>query len=183
MISQLHLEKLLIYEPLVLALLGLFLYVRQWTAKALGFSFKLADLPSGLLLAIGTYAAAWLLWFVMTQISGKSFTELAATRIALPGFKMMTVIAVSIVNPIFEELFVCAYAVSFVQRYRGRFVAVVISAALRFLYHLYQGVAGALSVLGVGVVFAAYFAWKKRAWPVVIAHGLLDLIALAPFIG
>ena len=181
-ISELHLQKLLIFEPIVLAILGLFLFVRRWNAKKLGFSFTLADLPIGVLLAITTYAAVWLGWLGVTAITGRSFADMPSTQVALPGFTIATVAAVSIVNSIYEELFVCAYVVSFMQRSRSNLTAVLSSAGIRFLYHLYQGLGGALSVLGVGLVFAAYFAMKRRSWPLVIAHGLLDLVALAPFV-
>ena len=116
------------------------------------------------------------------MITGRSFADMPSTQIALPGFQIATVVAVSIVNSIYEELFVCAYVVSFVQRSHGTTTAVLTSATIRFLYHLYQGLSGALSVLGVGLVFAAYFAKKNRSWPLVVAHGLLDIVALAPFV-
>jgi membrane protease YdiL (CAAX protease family) len=44
--------------------------------------------------------------------------------------------------------------------------------------HLYQGPLSLISIVPGGLVFAWYYAATRRLWPVVIAHGLLDALAL-----
>ncbi len=56
-----------------------------------------------------------------------------------------TVAITSLVNSVFEEVFVCAYVISALQEKRGLAVAVNVSVALRVTYHLYQGALGALT--------------------------------------
>lgn len=57
--------------------------------------------------------------------------------------------------------------------------AVNISAAIRLSYHLYQGVAGVLSVVPMGLLFAIWFARTRQLWPLIVAHAIVDFIGLA----
>jgi membrane protease YdiL (CAAX protease family) len=75
-------------------------------------------------------------------------------------------------------VFVCAYIVSALKERRGVAFAVNVSTALRVTYHLYQGAAGVISVVPVGLVFAYYYARNGKLWPLIVAHGILDFIAL-----
>jgi len=64
----------------------------------------------------------------------------------------------------------------------------LVSAAIRGSYHLYQGFGGFLGNLAMGVVFGLLYLRWKRVMPLVIAHTLIDCFAfvgyslLAPYI-
>jgi membrane protease YdiL (CAAX protease family) len=77
-----------------------------------------------------------------------------------------------------EEVVVVAY---FVTRLRQlgltELAAVGTSALLRGTYHLYQGWGGFLGNVAMGVLFGLVFVRTRRAWPIVIAHFLLDVAA------
>jgi membrane protease YdiL (CAAX protease family) len=51
------------------------------------------------------------------------------------------------------------------------------TALLRGSYHLYQGFGGGLGNLLMGLVFALWWMWTRRLWPLVLAHALLDVVA------
>ena len=53
--------------------------------------------------------------------------------------------------------------------------AVAASAVLRGSYHLYQGWGGFAGNLAMGLLFGAIFVRRRRTWPFVIAHFLLDV--------
>jgi membrane protease YdiL (CAAX protease family) len=53
--------------------------------------------------------------------------------------------------------------------------AVGAGALLRGGYHLYQGWGGFLGNLAMGILFGVVFVRTRRAWPLVIAHVLLDV--------
>ena len=55
--------------------------------------------------------------------------------------------------------------------------AIAASALLRGSYHLYQGWGGFLGNVAMGVLFGFVFVRTRRAWPIVIAHFLLDVAA------
>jgi membrane protease YdiL (CAAX protease family) len=75
-----------------------------------------------------------------------------------------------------EEVIVLAYLVTRVEQLgasaRG---AVIASALLRGTYHLYQGWGGFAGNLVMGLFFGALFVRRRRAWPFVVAHFLLDV--------
>ena len=53
--------------------------------------------------------------------------------------------------------------------------AIGLSALLRGSYHLYQGWGGFLGNFAMGALFGFVFVRTKRAWPLVLAHALLDV--------
>ncbi|MGZ4131105.1 MAG: CPBP family intramembrane glutamic endopeptidase [Actinomycetota bacterium] len=76
------------------------------------------------------------------------------------------------------EEFIAAYLITRLQQLRlTPMAAVGLSALLRGSYHLYQGWGGFLGNLAMGALFGFVFVRTKRAWPLVIAHVLLDVSA------
>lgn len=60
---------------------------------------------------------------------------------------------------------------------------VLASSVLRGSYHLYQGIGPFIGNVVMGVVFAAYFLWRRggRVMPLVIAHTVLDVISFVGY--
>jgi uncharacterized protein len=76
------------------------------------------------------------------------------------------------------EEFIAAYLITRLRQLRLTSVsAVATSALLRGAYHLYQGWGGFLGNLAMGALFGLVFVRTRRAWPLVIAHVLLDAAA------
>ena len=59
--------------------------------------------------------------------------------------------------------------------------SLVLSAALRGCYHLYQGFGAGLGNIVMGVVFG--YSWQRngRLWPLILAHGLIDTVAFVGY--
>ncbi|GIV00321.1 MAG: membrane protein [Actinomycetota bacterium] len=75
-----------------------------------------------------------------------------------------------------EEVVAVAYLVTRLQQLRATPAAAVgASALLRGAYHLYQGFGGFAGNLAMGLFFGALFVRTRRAWPLVVAHVLLDV--------
>lgn len=90
---------------------------------------------------------------------------------------MLVLLVFIVVNSVFEETLVTGYVVTALSE-QGAALAITASTLLRFAYHLYQGPVASLSVLPLGVVFAAVY-WKYRnVWPLAAAHTVANLIAL-----
>jgi hypothetical protein len=86
------------------------------------------------------------------------------------------VLALSLVNGIYEETFLCFLVDAF--RGHGASVAIGVSTLVRLLYHVYQGPLGSVSIVLYGVIMAGFY-WRTRwLWPVAFAHVLADLVAL-----
>jgi hypothetical protein len=137
-----------------------------------------AAYPSGreLAMAIGLAVASTTVWALPWVLFAPGDTGASSSGAGLswPG-----ILAVSIINPLFEELFLCAYMLPFLAKRRGPVVAVAASLLVRLSFHTYQGPVGLLSIGLVGLVFTLFYARTQRLWPVLIAHGALDFLALA----
>jgi membrane protease YdiL (CAAX protease family) len=88
-------------------------------------------------------------------------------------------LAVSLLNPVFEEVFVCGYVISALKERRGTTTAINVSAGIRVFYHFYQGALGILGITPMALIFAYWFARTGRLWPLIVAHAVSDFVALA----
>ncbi|WIH04791.1 CPBP family intramembrane metalloprotease [Xanthomonas translucens pv. graminis] len=174
--SAASLWGMVFYELLVLALLFPVLWFRGWTPRTLGLRWQGRDIrPAiGLLVAciLACYPVQWLGTYMAEEVN-PSMDAMVAGKLSLAA-----VVAVSLINPIFEEMFVCAYVIRALQPNHSPAFAVNVSVAIRASYHLYQGPIGAISLVIVGLVLGWWFVRTGRLWPAIIAHGLMDLLAL-----
>jgi membrane protease YdiL (CAAX protease family) len=163
-----------------LAVLGFVFWIsrtRGWSIRDLGLR------PSWRLTAIGI-----LLFFTMVIVL---FGVAAGIIVLAPnllhhrpsvaiGLSYVGILATVIVNPLFEEVLVCGYVIRRLAN-SGAAVAIGFSAVVRFLYHVHLGVAS-LGPAVVGFGFGCLFWRYRQLWPLVIAHSLIDLAALAALI-
>jgi membrane protease YdiL (CAAX protease family) len=179
-ISDSHLQGLVIYELAVMLILGSFLYLRGWNLEQLGFRITTKDTLTGLALVILIYLINVVVWkllsFSMPGLMQKS------QPFATGDLSLWSILVISLVNPVFEEVFVCGYVIRALSKRRGMAFAINISVGIRTLYHLYQGVAGIVMIIPLGLLFAYWFARTGRIWPLLVAHGLLDFIGLVHYI-
>src|SRR6185436_19951517 len=89
---------------------------------------------------------------------------------------MEIVFVVSVVNGVFEELFVAGYTITALQQARGMWTAINVSTAIRVLYHLYQGPFAFLTIAPMGLLFGYVYARTRQLWPLIVAHVLIDII-------
>ena len=87
---------------------------------------------------------------------------------------MQLVFLVSVVNGIFEELFVAGYVITALQPRRGMWMAINVSVVVRLLYHLYQGPIGVLTSVPMGLLYGYLYSRTRQLWPLIVAHVLLD---------
>jgi len=177
--SEASLWGMVLYELLVLALLVPVLWFRGWTLQVLGLHWQRRDIRS----AIGLLIACIVACYPLNWLGAGMAEEVNPSMDAMVAGKLSptAVVAVSLLNPIFEEVFVCAYVIRVLQRSHSPAFAVNVSVAIRASYHLYQGPIGAISLVVVGLILGWWFARTGRLWPAIIAHGLMDLLALMAY--
>jgi uncharacterized protein len=178
-ITEHHLRFLLIYEPVTFLILGSFLHARGWTLKRVGLTPRLLDPLIGVGLAIGAYTAYAALWLLTSAVKLQPAYLHGASSLVGGHFALPTVLAASIVNSLFEELFVCGYVITAAREAGHLAIGVNASIAIRLAYHLYQGGAGVVGIVPFGVILAVWFSKTGRLWPVVVAHALTDFAGLA----
>lgn len=188
-ITERDLSELVLQEIASLAVVGWFLWRRGWTPKLLGLVWAERPVRGSLLQAIGQQAL-WavalifcvvvptaLIYAVLAQLVPEAVAATTGPFVA-PAIGLGVILATSLVNPIFEELFVCGYLVARLAPRYGTWPAIHASTAIRLTYHLYQGPIAALSIVPVGLVFAYWFVQRKQLWPLIVAHAYFDFTAL-----
>jgi hypothetical protein len=170
---------LALHEVAVGTCLAWFLYLRGWRLRDFGFEQPSArDAGEILVLLAAVYAATIVLWHLVGPAVSMPVAMSAGVDSYFPGLPM--IVAFSIVNATFEEVFVCAYVLS-AWRGPAMWHAISASAGIRIAYHLYQGPFNALTIGVLGLVFAWFYATRGRIWPLIIAHAWLDFIYLLPY--
>ena len=174
-VTEVGLRSLIVYEGVVLLALLPLLRMRGWQRAHLGVVWNGWDVPAAMLLTGVTACACIAVDAMMRGLSPSPVPS--PDSIVAHGIPLATVALASMVNPLFEELFLCGYLVGVLKPARGAAFAINASTALRLSYHLYQG-APSLQIIPVGLLFAAWYARTGRLWPVVLAHAAFDAIAL-----
>jgi membrane protease YdiL (CAAX protease family) len=165
---------LLAYQAVIGTLLAAVLHVRGWRLADLNLRITRQTLGmAGFLfagfyvygLAMGLVANAFGVADVFTQVSFQG-------EISLP-----VIVMVSIINPVFEEALTIAYVMKALSP-QGAAFAIGTSALLRLIAHAYQGPLAAVVVFPLGVAFAIVYWRTRELWPLVLTHGLIDLVGL-----
>jgi uncharacterized protein len=161
------------------------LSLRGWTGAQLGlapvrsWSRELLSTPlAGLGLALAAYAAYVIAAMVVAGLSPELVRQAFARRLVALHLPVATVLAVSLVNPVFEQVFVCGYVVSSLRERLGVANAINISVGIRLAYNLYQAAGAVLAVTPFGLIAASWFVRTRRLAPLALAHALTDLTAL-----
>jgi membrane protease YdiL (CAAX protease family) len=171
----------LVHEVAGLLLLGYVLSRRSLGFKDLGLRWSLRDVGVGLLVAGISYAAyifgSMVVHFVQYAVYGSLSTGPSGRDFfAHPG---VAALPFAFLNPFFEELIVRAYLMTEVLDLTGSsLLAVALSVAVQFSYHLYYGWAGAITLSFQFLTFALYYSRSRRALPIIVAHGFFDISAL-----
>jgi len=166
----------LIVQELMLGSIALvYLHVRGYHLLAFVPRPNARDTAIGAVLYAGLALAIWWMWLL---IDPAPTAEPIDVLVEQAQFSIPAIIAVAIVNGVYEEFFLLGFVMPLLARRGGSF-AIGLTVLLRILYHVYQGPHGAVSVAIFGVVLGAYYWRTHRLWPVVCAHVIADLIGLA----
>ena len=159
--------SVLIYELIASAGIWLILRARRWQWRDFAVHYSPASTLVGVFLA----AAVLAIWFLFEQLVGKVPAE--------PTASIASVLVVSIVNPVFEEVLVLGYVVQALRKRFGLTAAVNVSLTIRLLYHLYQGPLVVIPIAIFGLIVTFAYVRLGRLWPPIVAHAILDFLALS----
>jgi membrane protease YdiL (CAAX protease family) len=107
-----HLQGTVLYELVIMAILAIFLRARGWTVARLGVRPTVRDSVQGVGLWVGYYLFYCVLVIALALV-WPTFARLSAsTHLVAQGLEWPTAVAVSVINPIFEEVLVCAYVIT-----------------------------------------------------------------------
>jgi membrane protease YdiL (CAAX protease family) len=176
-ISSTALVSLIIYEACVLVMLWGFLTMRGWTFEAISLRLTVRGVLAGACLAAGIWVALEILWVPVAMLFPAVHLSAATADLVSKGLPVPLITVASLLNPVYEEIFVCGYLITAVEKMKGITTAVNASVAIRLLYHLYQG-APAIAIVPIGLIFAFFYIRTRQLWPIVVAHGINDFASL-----
>ena len=170
--------RLLIDETIILFVLGGFLHARGWTLERIGLNPNLKETMFGIGLFVAVEFLSQLALLIAIFLVPEFEKQQAEFEAAKGSLNPLLVIALSVVNPIWEEGFLCGYMITALRGRTHWSVAVAASVAIRTVYHFYQGPLGVISILPFGIVLTfCYLRWG-RLWPLIVAHVAGDYIPL-----
>jgi uncharacterized protein len=180
-ISDGDLRWLLWQEVALMVILLPFLRLRGWSLERIG----LRPSANETLIGIGIVIVLIVLGMFIQPLATALFPIFSGSYEGAPfaaNLRLPTVVAISIVNPIYEELFVAGFIMTTLKKHFGAQTAINTSVALRTTYHLYQGASGVVGILPLSLVFAYWYERTGRLWPLVIAHVIFDFFALLRYV-
>jgi uncharacterized protein len=179
-VTEQRLQLLLIYEPIVLVCVFVFLRLRGWTLDRINPWPSVKETTRGVVLVVVSYAVSAMAVTLFAAIS-PTVEQSAWHFDALFGAPIGwgTIIALSIVNPIFEETLANGYVISTLKERAPYWMVVGTSVVIQLGYHLYQGPAGLIAIAPSAFIFANLYYRDGRLWPLIVAHAVLDFIGLS----
>jgi len=129
---------------------------------------------TGTIAGIALGAAAIVLMVLVEWLVGP-------VKITLPSASITAVFVISVLNPWYEELLVCAYVIEALRKRFGLQTAINASIALRLSYHLYQGPPAFIVFAIFGLLVTLFYVRTGRLWPVIVGHSIVDFVGLAGF--
>lgn len=123
--------------------------------------------------------------YMLTVGCNVLFTGFASDDLTQPVQRLLegqrsmgALLLLSLVNGVYEEVFLMAFLQRGLRRLGGS-NAVGVVLLVRMLYHTYQGPLGLLAVAIFGLVVGIYYWRSGRLFPVIVAHIVADVWALA----
>jgi membrane protease YdiL (CAAX protease family) len=181
-VADAQLVELMVYELALTALLAGFLWLRGWSFARLGLRFGPVETLTGFALAGAAYLAYVAAFVLIARVWPQAAQAMRPETFGSSGISLASAVALAVVNPVFEELFVCGYVIAALEKPGDTWVGIHVSVAIRLLYHLYQGAVAAIGVVPFGLILALWYARTGRLWPVIVAHAVTDFAALLHYV-
>ncbi len=149
---------------------------RGWSLGCMTRPGAPLDVVRALFLAAGGLLGYWLIGAFLAGFAPETFRPPAPVE-SVPAPSIVALLALAVVNPVAEEFLYLGVVANLLRR-DGVTLALGAAVLLRVLIHLYQGPVGLVFSIVLGVLFGWYYLATSRLWPVVVAHSILDLLAL-----
>ena len=139
--------------------------------------FRGADLGMGGLL----WVASFVLVLVLAQLFrffGQREVDFLPEGLPL-WFRAVQAVLIAVTAGVTEEIVVRGYAQTRLEQLRAPAAVVLLLPTVVWgALHVYQGVGAALTIFGLGLMYAWYFQRTRRLWPLILAHILFDMTQL-----
>jgi membrane protease YdiL (CAAX protease family) len=168
-------------QSVTLLLLGAFLWSREWKPSRIGLDTDWRDGLWGLGLSGASFVAVMAVATLIGVLLPTAVPQGPAVEIQ-PTLSPYVVCALVLVGAFYEEFFAAGYVVSALKEKGHPDLAINVGVAIRVLVHLFQGVAGVVLMVPIGLIFGTYYVKTGRLWPLILAHTLLNAWRYAAYI-
>jgi len=180
--SRVGMAHTILYELIAIGVLTYVVFRQARTWMNFSAPFEWMDLGRALaLFAAAVLAYRFVYYFVQycaVFATGSWLYPKSMRGFLAVGISLLSIFFV-LLNPVFEEMIARAYFMTEVRELTSsQTIAVIFSTLLQTSYHLYQGWFRATCVGATFLVFSIYYARTRRIGPVIMAHFLLDALAL-----
>ena len=134
---------------------------------------------------LGMGAVLWVASFILVLVLAQLFQYFGQREVdflpeGLPlWFRSLQAVLIAVTAGVTEEIVVRGYAQTRLEQLRApTAVIILLPTALWGVIHVYQGAGAALTIFGLGLMYAWYFQRTRRLWPLILAHVLFDATQL-----
>lgn len=145
----------------------------------------LLDPILGVLILIATYAVIYVVAVFIAAFAGHRYASDAehlrhVFTYPSTGSDYLSLVLMSIAVGLGEELAMRSYLITRLEQLLNSSAqGVLISSLLFASYHIYQGLRSTFWVFVLGLCFGTAYCRLRRIWPLVAAHALADILAIA----
>jgi membrane protease YdiL (CAAX protease family) len=172
-----------VFQLLAWGALGLYLLWRSGLGPVqigLGRIKWRADVLGGLGLAL-LIGLPGLAFYLFARVLGMN-ASVEPAELYDSWWRIPVLLLVAFANGWAEEVIVVGFLLTRLRQLRfSPAAAVIVTSALRGLYHLYQGFGAGLGNLVMGLVFGYVYVRTGRLWPLIVAHALIDAVAFVGY--
>ena len=168
--------SILVFEVISLGLIGYLLSKRNWNFRDLNLEISFKVFFDAILVIFTALLISGLVYWLVTVLVITD-TESVSSLNYVPHTNYLIWGLILVINSIFEEFIYVGYLFKKLEVHnRGLFI--VLSAILRTVVHLYQGLLAIIPHFITGLVFGAYYSKHRQLTTLIIAHALFNLLAL-----
>jgi membrane protease YdiL (CAAX protease family) len=172
-----------VFQLLAWGALGVYLLWRSGfgpTQIGLGRFRWRPDLLGGLGLA-AVIGLPGLAFYLLSRMLGMN-ASVEPAELYDTWWRIPVLLLVAFANGWAEEVIVVGFLFTRLRQLRiSPVAAVILTSALRGLYHLYQGFGAGLGNLAMGLVFGYVYVRTGRLWPLIVAHAVIDAVAFVGY--
>ncbi|WP_430812969.1 MULTISPECIES: CPBP family intramembrane glutamic endopeptidase [unclassified Carboxylicivirga] len=164
-----------LYQIIILTIIGVFLKYRGWKLSDFNLNFKFRMIFIAVLLF---YITNFLIniTFGISTILGSDVINSGNKPNLTINADWLSLTMIIVINSIYEELLLIGYLFKRLERLNPVLV-IIFSMLVRLSFHTYQGWYLLISIPAIALVFGIYYINFKKLWPLIIAHGINNLLA------
>jgi uncharacterized protein len=139
--------------------------------------FRTGDLLMGMVLWVASFVLVLVL-AQLFQFFGTREVDFLPENLPL-WFRSLQAVLIAVTAGVTEEVVVRGYAQTRLEQLRASTAVILLLPTILWAaLHVYQGLGAALTIFGLGLMYAWYFQRTRRLWPLVLAHVLFDMTQL-----